>query len=169
MAEISLNEVDVAKVKVGQKVTLTFDAISDLTIAGDVSEIDTIGTVTQGVVYYNVEIVFNTQDSRVKPGMSVSSAIITDMKQDVLLVPNSAVKSDNSGQQYVQMLQNNVPVNQTVETGFSNDTMTEITSGLKEGDKVVTQTITASTATTATTQTTSQNRSTGGGIRIPGL
>ena len=95
LALVSLNEVDVAKIKIGQKATLTFDAISDLTISGVVSEIDSIGTVAQGVVTYNVKINFDTQDERVKPGMSVSSAIITDIKQDVLAVPNGAVKSSN--------------------------------------------------------------------------
>ncbi|MCX6227114.1 MAG: HlyD family efflux transporter periplasmic adaptor subunit, partial [Bacteroidia bacterium] len=50
IAKISLNEVDVAKVKVGQKVNLTFDAISDLTLTGEVTEVDAVGTVSQGVV-----------------------------------------------------------------------------------------------------------------------
>ncbi len=161
MAEISLNEVDAAKVQVGQKATLTFDAINGLSLTGQVAQIDTIGTVTQGVVSYNVKIIFDTQDDRVKSGMSVSAAIITDVKQDVLLVPNAAVKSN--GEQYVEILENNIPRSQTVETGLSNDTMTEITSGLKEGDKVVTQTITANTANT--TQTSSQNRN--AGFRVP--
>ncbi len=102
IAEISLNEVDAAKVKVGQKVTLTFDAIEGLSITGEVAEIDTLGTVSQGVVNYAVKIVFDTQDERVKSGMSVSATIITEVKQDVLLVPNAAVKSNN--EQYVEVL-----------------------------------------------------------------
>ena len=53
-ATISLNEVDAAKVSVGQKATLTFDAINNLSIAGTVSEVDGVGTVSQGVVTYNV-------------------------------------------------------------------------------------------------------------------
>ena len=161
VAEISLNEVDVAKVKAGQKTTLLFDAVDDLTISGKVAEVDTLGTVSQGVVNYSVKIVFDTQDDRIKPGMSVSAAIITEMKPDVLLAPNVAVKSNS--EQYVVVLENNVPRNQTVEVGLSNDTMTEIISGLNEGDKVVTQTITATTKTKTTT-----TKSTGG-IRIPGL
>lgn len=159
IAEISLNEVDVAKIKVGQKSTLTFDAIEGLSITGEVAEIDTLGTVSQGVVTYAVKIIFDTQDERVKSGMSVSATIITDVKQDVLLVPNAAVKSN--GEQYVEVLENNVPRNQTVETGLSNDTMTEITSGLKEGDRVVTQTITGGTV-----QTQSQSNT---NFRIPGF
>ena len=159
-AKIAFNEVDVAKVKIGQKVTLTFDAIEGLSISGEVAEIDSIGTVSQGVVNYNVKIVFDTQDDRVKPGMSVSAAVITDVKQDVLLVPNSAVKSDGNGQ-YVEFLINNAPQSQSVEAGLSNDTMTEIKSGIKEGDKIVIQTITVAIQTQTTQSST--------GFRIPGL
>ena len=167
MAEISLNEVDVAKVKVGQKATLTFDAVEGLTLSGKVAEIDTLGTVSQGVVNYTVKIIFDTQDERIKPGMSVSAAIITDMKQDVLLVPNAAVKSN--GEQYVEVLENNTPRYQAVGVGLSNDTMTEITSGLKEGDKVITKTITGNTSAANTTQTSSQSRNRTGGFMIPGM
>ncbi|MFA6424468.1 MAG: efflux RND transporter periplasmic adaptor subunit [Candidatus Magasanikbacteria bacterium] len=172
---ISLNEVDVSKIKVGQKATLTFDAIEDLSLSGTVAEIDTLGTVSQGVVTYNVKIVFDTQDPRAKPGMSVSAAIITDAKQDVLMVPSSAVKtSDNES--YVEIIDTadiipsatangpvtakNPPRQQVVEVGASNDTNIEIISGLSEGDTIVSQTITSATkATTATS----------GNIRIPGI
>lgn len=164
IAEVSLNEVDVAKVKASQKVTLTFDAVPDLTITGQVAEVDAIGTVSQGVVTYTVKIAFDTQDERIKPGMSVSAAIITDIKQNVLLVPNSAIKSN--GEQYVVVLESNVPRNQVVETGLSNDTLTEITSGLKEGEKVVTQTITATNSSSANS---SQNSSQKRGFMIPGM
>lgn len=164
IAEITLNEVDVSSVKVGQKVALTFDAVSNLTIAGQVAEVDTIGTVSQGVVNYNIKISFSTQDSRIKPGMSVSASIITNAKQDVILVPNSAVKS-SAGAKYVQILVNGAPQNQAVETGISNDTMSEITGGLQGGEQVITQTITSSASTAS--QTPSSN--TGGALRIFGV
>jgi HlyD family secretion protein len=164
IAEISLNEVDVAKVKVGQKVNLTFDAVDNLNITGTVSEVDSIGTVSQGVVSYAVKISFDMQDSRVKPGMSVSASIITDVKTDVLTIPNGAIKTLNSAS-YVQMfatpLQNSetstgvvsatLPENVSIETGISNDTSTEITSGLKEGDQIVVKTVTAAATKTTTT------------------
>ncbi len=146
IAEISLNEVDMAKVKVSQKTNLTFDAVEGLNIVGEVSEIDTLGTVSQGVVTYNVKINFDTQDERVKPGMSVSVEIITDVKQDVLLVPNAAIKSQNNTQYVEVMGTNNIIHSQTIETGISNDTYTEITGGLAEGDKVVTQTVSGSSS-----------------------
>jgi RND family efflux transporter MFP subunit len=167
LAEISLNEVDAAKVKVGQKATLTFDAVDGLSIAGQVAEIDTIGTVTQGVVTYNIKIGFDTQDDRVKPGMSVSAAIITDIKQDVLAVPNSAVKTQGTNH-YVEMFDQKliqssssgsnsqgipstlIPRQQPVEIGLSSDTQTEIISGLKEGDQIVARTVSATQTTAAT-------------------
>ncbi len=173
IAEITLNEVDAAKVKVGQKVTLTFDAIDGLSIAGQVAEVDTIGTVSQGVVNYGIKINFDTQDERVKSGMSVTASIITEMKQDVLMAPNGAIKSQNNAY-YVEMFDRQssltqgqgitsavAPRKQSVEVGISNDTMTEVVSGLKEGDQVVSQTSSASASSLGT----SNNRS--GGFGMP--
>ena len=178
IAEISLNEVDAAKVKAGQKVTLTFDAIEDLSISGEVLEVDTLGTVSQGVVNYNIKIGFDTQDERVKPGMTVSTSIIINAKQNVLLVPSSAVKINNSSS-YVQLMDKTanspstanvsglsaaqVPIAQNVEVGASNDTMTEILSGVNEGDVVVTQTITSTTATSTQQNNNFRMQGIGGG------
>ncbi|MFA6306351.1 MAG: efflux RND transporter periplasmic adaptor subunit [Patescibacteria group bacterium] len=165
IAEISLNEVDAAKIKIGDKATLTFDALDGLSISGQAAEIDSLGTVTQGVVTYNVKIVFDTQDDRVKSGMSVNATIITGVKTDVLMAPNSAVKTDANGGSYVQTLDSaGQPQNITVQIGLANDANTEIISGLNEGDKVITQTITSGAAKTTTAQT-----GNGGGIRIPGI
>ncbi len=163
MVEISLNEVDISKIKVGQKAVLTFDAIDGLTITGTVADMDSIGTATQGVVNYAVKISFDTQDDRVKPGMSVSANIITNVKQDTLIASNSAIKTQN-GQSYVQILQNGKPVNQQVQTGLANDSETEIISGVSEGQEVITQTINSG-ATTSTTGASSGSSS----LRIPGI
>lgn len=151
-AIIAFNEIDVAKVKVGQKASLTFDAVEALTITGEVAEVDTIGAVTQGVVSYNVKIVFDVQDERVKPGMTVSVNIILASKPDVLLVSSGAVKF-GGGKNYVEQLDaTGASVKKEVVIGESNDTQTEIVSGLNEGDKIITQTISlaVTTAPTAT-------------------
>lgn len=182
IAEISLNEVDAAKVKVDQKATLTFDALSDVTLTGKVSDVDTLGQVSQGVVSYGVQITLDTQDERVKPGMSVTADIITDAKQDVLVLPNGSIKSQGNSQ-YVELIENpsdtlkqqllssvsgivlqQSPKQQAVETGLSNDTYTEIVSGLNEGDIVVSSTITSSQ--NSTTQTNSRTTQ---GFQIPGV
>lgn len=180
ITEVTLNEVDMAKVQLGQKVTLTFDAIEGLSLTGKVAEMDTLGTVTQGVVTYNVKIAFDTQDERIKPNMSVSATIITEAKQNVLLVPNSAVKSSNNNTNYVEMLESTAASNQTtagstgivsktsptaqqIEIGLANDTSTEVISGLKEGDQVIIQTI-----NTSSTQNTSSRTQSGGLFQMQG-
>jgi len=174
IAEISLNEVDAAKVKISQKATLTFDAVSDLSIAGEVIDVDTVGQVSQGVVSYGVKIAFvDTQDERIKPGMSVTADIITDAKQDVLIVPNSAIKSQGNSN-YVEIVDSagNItqqllvsvsgvvlsipPKSQSVETGLSNDTSTEIVSGLNEGDIIVVSTISSNTTSSSTNSSTNR-------------
>ncbi|MDO8436096.1 MAG: efflux RND transporter periplasmic adaptor subunit [bacterium] len=179
IAEISLNEVDAAKVKVGQRATLTFDALSETSISGRVFEVDALGTVIQGVVSYGVKIAFDTQDERIKPGMSVTADIITDAKQDVLVLPSSAIKSqggvyfvklvDVPAEMRQKLLANisgvvlpNPPREQVVETGLSNDISTEIVSGLKEGDIVVTSTITSNKIKNTQTQSSS-------GFQMPGM
>jgi len=172
LASVTLNEVDSAKVRVGQKAIMTFNAVDGLSITGEVVSIDTIGTITQNVVSYNAKIAFDTQDDRIKPEMSVSASITTNEKLDALVVPNSAVKTDNSGASYVETLNlGNTPVDpagnisatppdrKTVVTGLVSDTNTEIVSGLNEGDQIIVRTI-GGAAQTAQTQT----RQNGGGL-----
>jgi len=183
VAEISFGETDIAKIKIGQKANLTFDAVADLTITGKVSGIDVIGTSSQGVVSYNVKVVMDLQDDRIKPGMSTTATIITDTKIDALYVPNSAVKTQQ-GSYYVLKVSDSIadadiqntagvalknsPLRQTIETGLSDDSSTEITSGLSEGDIIVFSTVSA--VKTATSASSSSNRAgSGGAVRIPGL
>jgi len=159
VAEINLNEIDVAKIKTGAKATITFDALEDFMLTGVVAKVDSIGTASQGVVSYGMQISFDIEDERVKPGMSVAAAITIAFKADVLTVPNTAVKSQN-GQSYVQIMKDGKPTRADVTVGLANDTDMEITSGLNEGDEVVTQTITASAS--SSTNINSRAGATGG-------
>ena len=164
-AKISLNEIDVAKIKAEQKATLTFDAVENLTLTGKVTEIESVGAITQGVVSYAVKIALDSTDSRIKPGMSTSAAIVTDVKIDAIMVLNSAIKSNN-GSSYAEapdetltegsiggsangIILKNPPRRITVEIGLSNDTSTEIISGIKVGDQVISRTSTNSTGQAA--------------------
>ena len=168
IAEITLNEIDAAKVKVGQKAILTFDALPDLTLTGKVIEIDKIGTVSQGVVSYGVKISLDIEDERIKPGMTVNVEIIVEEKVDVLTLPNGAIKFEGN-LRYVQLIEApeeikkklkiGTPVslpkevkvkNQPIEVGISSDTLTEILSGVSEGDIVVSSRITQQTQTSQT-------------------
>jgi HlyD family secretion protein len=177
IAEISLNEVDVAKVRVGQRATLTFDAIPDLELTGAVSAVDTIGTTSSGVVSYTVEIAFDTQDDRVKPGMSVTATIVLEAKPNVLLVPNAAVKT-RGDRQIVEVVEEAnraqaadrlggivltmPPRVQRVAIGATNDEVSEALDGLADGDVVIIGTVSAQTTNAAPRQQP-------GTFRIPGL
>ncbi len=177
IATLSINEVDAAKIKLGDKATLTFDAIDGLTLTGTVAEIDPVGTVSQGVVSYNVQIDFSSQNQSVKPGMTVNAAIQTGVSQDTLIVPSSAVKTLN-GQSYVMVFTpplsgaagstvtpSTAPTMVPVTTGLSDNTNVEITSGLTEGEQIVVRTASSGTAVSAATSRTGAggNRAFGGG------
>lgn len=176
IATLTLNEVDVVKVKQGQQATLTFDAVSDLTLAGTVAEVDVVGATNSGVVGYGVKIAFTTDDDRIKSGMSVSASIQTAVSADVVTVPNSAVQSGSSGDSYVLVLPNvtkeqvtassngvtspTVPERKIVTIGLADDANTEIKSGLSSGDLVVIKTVQSSATTkTATSATATGNSS----------
>ncbi len=161
-AEITLNEVDAVNVKVGQKATATFDAIPNLSVSGQVMSVDSLGTVSQGVVTYAIKIVFDTQDERIKSGMSVNVSIVTDVRTDILVVPASAVKTATDGSSYLEVFSElpagatvsqtfvsaTAPQAQNVTVGVSNDTDTEVATGISEGAYVVTRTV-VSTGTTS--------------------
>lgn len=184
IAELSFTETDITNIKVGQKATLTFDSVEDLTITGKVIQVDTIGTTTQGVVSYSVKVSFDTEDTRIKPGMSVTANIITNSKIDVLVVANSAVKTSGETS-YVEQFDSSIntdsgvvkttktPSKVTVEVGISDDNNTEITSGLSEGDKIITKTTTVSslkskTSSTSTSSTSSTRSSAGSLLQMGG-
>lgn len=102
IAEIKLNEIDIADVKIGQKVILTFDALSDLEISGQVIEINPIGDVSQGVVSYLVKIAFQENNKNVKIGMTVNADIIVESKNNILIIPSQAIKKDKD-KKYVKV------------------------------------------------------------------
>ena len=169
-AQVQVNEVDIANVSIGQKVMMKMDALNNFETSGVVEKMDSLGTVASGVVTYNVTIDFDSLDPRIKPQMSISSSIITAVKQNVLTVPSSAVKSQ-SGNVYVEVLNGATPEQKNVTVGASNSTDTEIVSGLSEGEKVITQTINSNSSTSsASTSNTGRTGGGGaGGIRLPGL
>jgi HlyD family secretion protein len=172
VAQVTLNEIDAAKVSTGDPATLTFDAISGLSLAGTVVEVDPVGTVSQGVVSYGVQIGFSqpadtSSSLLVKPGMSVTANIVTQADQNVVAVPNAAIVT-SGGSSYI--LEPSTPVSAAdlassasggmvlpattqvpVVTGLVSDTMTEISSGVNAGDQIIVQSIKSTTATKTTT------------------
>ena len=232
---VTLNEVDAAKISANDPVTITFDSLPNLSLKGHVAYIDPLGTVSQGVVSYSVQINMDEQNDQIKTAMTASVSIITTQHSNTLIIPTSAITT-TGGKKYVLVadmssstmsqrgsLRNydmasttgfstssrinfasstfssttrvmfsssrqfgttsdssrtstnitiQYPVSQVeITTGISNNTMTEVLSGLSEGELIVTKkTIVTGviiTAKTSASEATTNTR-TGGTFRVGG-
>jgi HlyD family secretion protein len=132
----TVDETDVASIQVGQQATVTFDAIPGQSFQGKVTALSPVGTTTQGVVSYQLSVTIDNQGRTLPAGMSAAISIVTARKDNVLLVPNRAVRTQGRSK-VVDVFDGDKTVTKTVETGASNDQLTEITSGLQEGEQVV--------------------------------
>ncbi|HSX24526.1 MAG TPA: efflux RND transporter periplasmic adaptor subunit [Candidatus Andersenbacteria bacterium] len=148
-ATIAISEVDISNVSLGQITTVTFDALPDKTFTGTVSNVNAVGTTTQGVTTYSVEITLDAITPELKPGMTVNASIITNKKQNVVLVPSTAVQTQG-GQSVVEIVKNGTTQGVPVTVGDSNDSETEIVSGVNAGDAVVTNPTTTTSSTSNT-------------------
>ncbi|MGB8815671.1 MAG: HlyD family efflux transporter periplasmic adaptor subunit [Minisyncoccia bacterium] len=196
---VTLNEVDAAKISAGDTVIITFDSLTDVSLTGFVSYIDPLGTVSSGVVSYAVQIKINKQNDQVKTGMTASVVIVTAEHPGALIIPTSAITT-SKGKKYVlvantsfintenvsknfnassttrnfasstratsfrpignfsasntnasSVLTTQYPVTSAeITTGISNNTTTEVLSGLSEGQLVVTKKTTINGGTTTT-------------------
>lgn len=164
IVQVTLSEIDVPKVKVGQKATITFDSITDKTYTGVVTTVDRIGTVTSNVTSYTVNIKLDTKSPDILPNMAATADIAIATKVDVLMAPSSAITTQG-GQSLAKTLKNGVEVDVPVEIGISSDTETEIVSGLSEGETVITGTVATTTSTPATTRSVFSTGGFGGAIR----
>lgn len=136
---ISVDELDVTKVKEGQAVKITASAFEEEAFEGIVTKVATVGTSTNGVSTFDVTVQI-TDPKNLKIGMSTEASISIESKEDALYVPVEAVYTSGD-EKYVLVPSSADDSTQstskvTVETGISNDTFVEITSGLAEGDSV---------------------------------
>ena len=138
------SEADAAKVKVGQSATLTFDALTNTTLTGKVVSVNATQTVVQNVVTYSVYISLDSVPVGLKPGMTASAAVVVDKRENVLLLPSSAIRGTGTTAQ-VTVKTGATEASKTVQIGLRGDQSVEIVSGLNVGDVVVTRT--TSTAT----------------------
>ena len=135
----TVGEADVSKLKLGQVARITIDALGadNTRMTGKVTGIDPVATIQQGVPVYGIDVTIDIASAGVRPGMSGTANVILATRQDVLTVPNLAIKSQG-GRRYVQVLRDGQPVDVAATFGISNDTVTEVTGGdLQEGDLVV--------------------------------
>ena len=164
--DISVDELDIVNIKAGQAVSVTADALPRQRFRGHVDNVSEVGTSTNGVTTYPVKVIIDTEgDSDLIPGMNVDAVITVDSRENVLVVPSSAVQrgnivykkkngdkadendkekpngKDDKKEQDPQndWMTRNVPDGfeaVRVEVGLSDENNVEITKGLSEGDIV---------------------------------
>ncbi len=140
--DVTVDEIDVAQIAVGQPVQLVLDALSDLNLRGTVERINPLSTVQSGVTAYTVRIVTSDTPATVRPGMSASADIVVAEKENALIVPRRAVRAQR-GQFFVDLTTDPTLCNVdialrplqpqlqavAVQTGLSNEQVIEIVAG----------------------------------------
>lgn len=138
--EVSIPEVDVAKLEIGNEASLTLDAYgSSEVFLAHVAEIEPAERVIEGVPTYKTTLVFKEQDERVRAGMTANLTIETARKENVLAIPQRAVIT-RDGKKYTRILSGTGQINEVeISTGLQGTGgLVEVTSGINEGDEVVT-------------------------------
>lgn len=133
---IQVDELQVANVHSGQPVQITTPGLPGKVFQGQVVSVDTMGSNQNGLATFNVRIeVSNT--STLKPGMTADADIVVDTAKNALMVPVEAVLQQGN-QAVVEVLQGGKPAVVPVSVGLVNDQFAQITSGLTEGQTVIT-------------------------------
>ena len=131
-----VDETDIGKVKVGQEATFTVASFPDKDFKGKVTAIYPKAVIQDNVVYYITIISADNPEGLLKPEMTATVNISLQKRENVLTVPNGAIRREGA-KKVVFVLQNNQPIQREVKTGWKDSTYTEILSGLQEGERVV--------------------------------
>lgn len=133
----NISEVDIASITIGQPVIVTLDAFPTTeTWTGKVVTIHPAEKVVEGVIFYEIKIVFDQEDARLKSGMTANLDIETGRRENALRVPLRALRS-SPGRTYVEVLVDGKPQERDVKVGIENSRTAELLEGLREGEEVV--------------------------------
>lgn len=141
---MSIDELDISDVAVGQEVQITADAVEGTTYTGVVTKVSVAGTTSGGITTYPVTVRIDETEG-LRPGMNVDAEIILESAEDVLAIPSGAVNRGNTvlitadSPSAANAVDQEAPegyVYVEVETGISDDSYTQVLSGLQEGDTV---------------------------------
>ncbi|HIE37877.1 MAG TPA: HlyD family secretion protein [Anaerolineales bacterium] len=134
----SVDEIDVAKLKVGLPVEVTADALPDLTLTGTVECIGPAATVDQGAVSYPVVILLDPTDAPLRAGMSATAIVMVEELIGQLLIPNWVVRiNQTTGQPYVYRQTDDGLEQVNVRLGIRYEGYSQVLDGVEEGDVLV--------------------------------
>lgn len=137
LLDVRVSEVDINRVNIGNTVNITFDAIQGREYRGTVSRVANVGAVNQGIVEFLVTTELEEPDEFVKPGMTAAVNVVVERLENVLLVPNRAVRSVD-GQRMIYILRNGSMERVPITLGATSDTNSEVANGdLQVGDEIV--------------------------------
>jgi len=137
-AELTVDEIDIGKLQVGQPVTLTLDAYPDIALQGVIDQIGILPHQRSGVVSYSVRAhLLEPTSIAIRQGMTVNAVVTVQEVPDLLLIPSWAVRTDQAtGDVYTYRLKDGIPERVTLQIGLFNETWSEVRAGLEEGDTV---------------------------------
>jgi len=135
--ELSLSENDIVQVAVGDSVDITVDAIRDWQQTGTITAIAPASNTTSGVVGYSARVDFSDSDPRLLVGMTANLTIVTDQRENILIVPNSALLPKGTGRVVQVVGADGQPQEVDVTVGISDGIVSEVLSGLEEGQSII--------------------------------
>lgn len=145
ITEVQVDEADFPRLKMGQPVAVTVDALGGKKYDGTVIEIGASAKASSAgaqsnIRQFTVKVAIEKPDDQLRPGITARVRLIADKRVGVLRVPLGAIRTEEKeGAQsfFVFVSEKDKAVKKAVKTGLSDDLYTEITEGLKAGDKVV--------------------------------
>jgi HlyD family secretion protein len=136
--DVFIDEIDIGQVDVEQEAKISLDAFPGEELQGRVEFISPAGTENLGAVSYSVRVCFDPTDVPLRAGMTASIIIVTERREDVLLVPSRAISIDrDTGVFYVDRLVDDDIERVEIEIGVQDAYDTEVLRGLEEGDQLV--------------------------------
>lgn len=137
LVDLQISEVDVNSLKIGQEVSVTFDAVQGKNYSGKVQQISQFGSSTGTGVNFSVTVELTDHDENIRPGMTAAVTITVRDIKDALFVQNRAVRN-LEGKRVVYILKDGVPVPVEIRLGATADSVSEIIEGdVKEGDLII--------------------------------
>lgn len=134
--KLEIIELDIAKVKVGDAVTIVLDADSDKSYNGKVTGLSETGIEKNNSFFFTCTVEIENPDASIRSGMTAKVQLGSDREREILLIPTSAVAHSEEGD-YVFRIDDGQPVKVNVELGTSFTDMIEVRSGLHEGQIII--------------------------------
>ncbi|HXF68954.1 MAG TPA: efflux RND transporter periplasmic adaptor subunit, partial [Thermoflexus sp.] len=136
--DLTVDEVDVVRLKEGMPVEITLDAMPGRTFRGHIESIAPAATESGGAATYRVRVILDERDPALRVGMSATVEIEVERRENVLLVPNAAVRRDReTGRAFVNRMVGDRVEEVEIRLGAQGETESEVVEGLREGDVVV--------------------------------